>query len=138
MRLRGVHDCAQYPSMKTKLRFLFVLAAAALLAPAVAQDVRVSVSGEVAPGVYGRVDIGKHTPPLVFPQAVLVVRSGTPPSPVYMHVPPGHARNWSKHCSKYGACNRPVFFVKSAEYDPGYKPGAKGGGKPANKGRGKN
>ena len=124
--------------MKTHLKFLFVLTAATLLAPAVAQDVRVSVSGEVAPGVYGRVDIGNRTPPLVYPQAVLVVKGSKPPAPVYMHVPPGHARKWSKHCSKYDACNRPVYFVKSAEYDPGYKPGAKGGGKPANKGRGKN
>lgn len=124
--------------MKTRLKLLFVLAAAALFAPAVAQDIRLSVSGEVAPGVYGRVDIGNRTPPLVFPQAVLVVKGPNPPAPVYMHVPPGHARNWSKHCGKYGACNRPVFFVKSAEYDPGFKPGAKGGGKPASKGRGRN
>jgi hypothetical protein len=138
VRLRAAHDCAHYLRMKIHLKFLFVLAAAALLAPAVAQDIRLSVSGEMAPGVYGRVDIGNRTPPLVFPQAVLVVRSAKPPAPVYMHVPPGHARNWSKHCSKYGACNRPVFFVKSAEYDPGFKPGAKGGGKPASKGRGRN
>lgn len=124
--------------MKTQLKLLFVLAAAAQIAPAVAQDVRVSVSGQVAPGVYGRVDIGNRTPPLVFPQAVLVVKGAKPPAPVYMHVPPGHARNWSKHCSKYDACNRPVYFVKSAEYDPEYKPGAKGGGKSENKGRGKN
>ncbi|HEU4646359.1 MAG TPA: hypothetical protein VFS80_12435 [Burkholderiales bacterium] len=119
--------------MKTRLKLLFVLAAAALLAPAVAQDIRLSVSGGIAPGVYGRVDIGKHTPPLVYPRAVLVVGSPKPPAPVYLHVPPGHARNWSKHCSKYGACNRPVFFVKSAEYEPGYRHprnrGDKGGGK---------
>lgn len=124
--------------MKTRLRLLFVLAAAAPLAPAVAQDIRLSVSGEIAPGVYGRVDIGNRTPPLVYPQAVLVVKSPRPPAPVYLHVPPGHARNWSKHCGRYGACDRPVYFVKSAEYDPGFKPGAKGGGKPASKGRGRN
>lgn len=124
--------------MKARLKILFVLAAAVLVAPAVAQDIRLSVSGEIAPGVYGRVDIGNRTPPLVYPQAVLVVKSPKPPAAVYLHVPPGHARNWSKHCGKYGACNRPVYFVKSAEYDPGFKPGAKGGGKPAGKGRGRN
>lgn len=124
--------------MTTHLKLLLVLAGAALLAPAVAQDIRVSVSGEVAPGVYGRVDIGNRTPPLVYPQAVLVVKSSKPPAPVYMHVPPGHARNWSKHCSKYGACGRPVYFVKSAEYEPGYKRPGKGAAKAAGKGdRGK-
>jgi hypothetical protein len=55
-----------------------------------------------------------------------------------MHVPPGHARNWAKHCGKYGACNRPVYFVMSAEYEPGYRPGAKAAAKGAGKGKGRN
>jgi hypothetical protein len=38
-----------------------------------------------------------------------------------MHVPPGHARDWSKHCRKYDACGVPVYFVKSREYEPGYQ-----------------
>ena len=49
--------------------------------------------------------------------------------PVYMHVPPGHAKNWSKHCHKYNACAQPVYFVKSAEYEPGYKHPGRGKGK---------
>lgn len=102
-------------------------------APAFAQDVRVSISGEVAPGVYGRVDIGSRTPPPVFyPQPVVIVKpvqSGPPLTPIYMHVPPGHARNWSKHCRKYNACGHPVYFVKSAEYEPGYRHPGKGHGK---------
>ena len=99
----------------------------------------VTISGEVAPGVYGRVDIGNRPrPPLVFEQPVVVVRQGRAPGPIYMHVPPGHARNWSKHCAKYNACRHPVYFVKSAEYEPGYRhPGAKGAAKAAGKGRGK-
>jgi len=103
-------------------------------APAAAQDVRVTISGEVAPGVYGRVDIGtRPPPPLVFPQAVLIVTPSKPPAAIYMHVPPGHAKNWRKHCSRYNACNVPVYFVKSAEYEPGYR----GPGKGAAKGKGK-
>ena len=36
----------------------------------------------------------------------------------------------SKHCHKYNACNRPVYFVKSQEYDDDYRPGdSKGKGK---------
>ena len=112
------------------------LAAAALslgAAAAGAQSVRVTVSGEVAPGVYGRVDISNRPtpPPLVYPQPVVIVKQphAAVMSPIYMHVPPGHARNWSKHCKKYNACNQPVYFVKSAEYEPGYKHPGKGKGK---------
>jgi hypothetical protein len=103
---------------------------------ALAQDVRVTISGEVAPGVYGRVDIGSGPrPPLVSAEPVVVVRQARAPAPVYLHVPPGHARNWSKHCRKYDACSRPVYFVKSAEYEPGYRPPGKGAAKAAGKGK---
>lgn len=108
-------------------------------ASAAAQDVRVTISGEVAPGVYGRVDISNRPrPPLLYPQPVVVVRQARAPGPVYLHVPPGHARNWSKHCKKYDACSRPVYFVKSAEYEPGYKHPGKGAAKAAGKGKGRN
>jgi hypothetical protein len=117
------------------------LAGAALLAgagAALAQDVRISVSGEVAPGVYGRVDIGTGPrPPLVREQPVVIVRQARAPGPVYLHVPPGHAKNWAKHCKKYNACSRPVYFVKSAEYEPGYKHPGKGAEKSAAKGKGR-
>jgi hypothetical protein len=103
---------------------------------ALAQDVRVNVSGEVAPGVYGRVDIGGGARPrLVFPQPVVVVRQARAPGPINLHVPPGHAKNWSKHCRKYDACSRPVYFVKSAEYEPGYRHPGKGASKAAGKGK---
>lgn len=124
--------------MKTKLVTAFGLALAC--APAFAQDVRISVSGEVAPGVYGRVDIGSRPPPpLVYREPKIIVRASqaVPPAPVYLHVPPGHARNWSKHCKKYDACGQRVYFVKSAEYEPGYQHPGKGKGKGQGKGQGK-
>lgn len=122
--------------MNTPTATLFAAALAAAAAQAAAQDIRVSISGEVAPGVYGRVDIGNRTPPpVVYAQPVLVVKQQRPPAPVYMHVPPGHARNWAKHCGKYNACNRPVYFVKSAEYEPGYRHPGKGAAKGRGKGR---
>lgn len=125
-----------------KTRYCIAGIAALLLAgQAAAQDVRVSISGEVAPGVYGRVDFGSRPPPPVFyPQPVVIVkpvRQGPPLTPIYMHVPPGHARNWSKHCRKYNACGHPVYFVKSAEYEPGYRHPGQGGGKAAGKGKGR-
>jgi hypothetical protein len=42
--------------------------------------------------------------------------------PVYLHVPPGHAKHWSKHCSKYNACGHPVYFVKDGWYNDVYVP----------------
>lgn len=90
-----------------------------------ASDVNVglSVSGEVAPGVYGRVDIGNTPPPVLYAQPMIIHRTARPVAvaPVYMHVPPGHAKKWSKHCHKYNACGTPVYFVKSAEYENGGK-----------------
>jgi len=115
--------------MKTNLALAIGLAICT--GPAFAQEVRVTISGEVAPGVYGRVDFGtRPPPPVLYPQPVIILRSAQPaPGPIYMHVPPGHAKNWSKHCKKYNACGAPVYFVKSAEYEPGYKHPGKGHGK---------
>jgi hypothetical protein len=86
-------------------------------------NIHVILSGEVAPGVYGQVQFGSESPPpLVYAEPMLIVPQRVPPPPVYLHVPPGHARNWRKHCQEYNACNRPVYFVRSPEYEPGYVP----------------
>ena len=102
---------------------LALLGGGPILANAADIDLRVILSGEVAPGVYGRVDFGTASPPpVLYTKPVVIVRqSGPPARPVYLHVPPGHARNWRKHCHRYDACGRPVYFVKSDEYAPGYK-----------------
>ena len=42
--------------------------------------------------------------------------------PVYLRVPPGHEKHWSKHCAKYGACGRPVYFVREDWYQHEYVP----------------
>ena len=87
-----------------------------------------TISGTVVPGVYGQIAIGNGPPPpVVYAQPVIaqpvpVVVGAPPVEPVYLYVPPGHARDWQKHCHEYHACNRPVYFVKSAEYEPGYRP----------------
>ncbi len=83
-------------------------------------NIGVILSGEITPGVYGQVTIGNGPPPpLVYAQPVLVevVPYAARPAPVYLYVPPGHARHWAKHCHEYHACNRPVYFVRSVEYD---------------------
>lgn len=94
---------------------------AASVAMAADLNVGVIVDGAIKPGVYGRIEIGNHPPPVLYPQPVIIVKDHHPRyQPVYLHVPPGHAKKWSKHCRKYDACDRPVYFVKSEEYEPGY------------------
>lgn len=87
-------------------------------AHAATPNVNVTIGGEVVPGVYGRIDIGNAPPPVLYPQPVIVVQQprAVRAAPVYLHVPPGHAKNWPKHCHKYNACAQPVYFVRSAEY----------------------
>src|SRR5512134_4161233 len=91
---------------------------------ALAADVGVSISvGQ--PGFYGQIDIGNAPPPvLVYPQPVVIqpVRVVQPVQPIYLHVPPGHAKDWGKHCHKYDACSRPVYFVKDDWYNNVYVP----------------
>jgi hypothetical protein len=41
-----------------------------------------------------------------------------PVQPLYLHVPPGHAKNRKQHCRKYDACGQPVHFAVSDEYKP--------------------
>jgi hypothetical protein len=111
------------------MRLLLLPLAVAAVAPlAQAQNVsfNATISGQVVPGVYGQVAIGNGPPPpVVYAQPVIaqpspVIVGAAPVEPVYLHVPPGHAKNWHKHCHEYHACERPVYFVKSAEYQPGY------------------
>lgn len=74
-----------------------------------------TVQGALAPGVYGRIEIGNAPPPpLVYMQPVIIQRAPVlvQQPPLYLHVPPGHAKKWSKHCASYNACGRPVYFVR--------------------------
>ena len=85
-------------------------------------DIHVLLSGQVAPGVYGQVQLGSAPPPpLVYAQPMLIEPQSSALPPVYLHVPPGHARNWRRYCHEYHACNRPVYFVRSQEYEPEYQ-----------------
>ena len=113
---------------------------------ALATDVGVSISiGQ--PGFYGQIDIGNAPRPvLVYPQPVVVqpVHVVQPVQPIYLHVPPGHAKNWKKYCQKYDACARPVYFVKDDWYENVYVPyyeqergKGKGNGKGKGHGKGK-
>ena len=111
--------------MKTLQTAVFVsLLLGSMVAHAGTPTVSVTVSGEVAPGVYGEVQVGNAPPPpVVYAQPVIIVPQPRHETgrPLYLHVPPGHAKHWARHCHEYNACNRSVYFVKSAEYEPGYR-----------------
>jgi len=96
----------------------------AVAAPAFAADVGVSVQiGE--PGFYGRIDIGNFPQPqLIYPQPMIVqpVPPGVVRAPLYLRVPPGHAKNWRKYCGRYNACGQPVYFVQDRWYNDVYAP----------------
>lgn len=108
-------------TMKTTAKPLLMAGLVALSAllggAAQAATAHATVEGALAPGVYGRIDIGNAPPPpLIYAQPVIIQRPPAPvyvrQQPLYLHVPPGHAKKWSKHCSRYNACNRPVYFVR--------------------------
>jgi len=52
---------------------------------------------------------------------MLIVPQTAPPPPVYLHVPPGHAKNWRKHCREYNACNRPYTSFARRNTNPPYQ-----------------
>jgi hypothetical protein len=105
-------------------KFLCAALLGALATPAFSGDVGVSISlGQ--PGFYGQIDIGNvPRPPVVYSQPVVIERAPeyVAAEPIYLHVPPGHEKNWRKHCGEYHACGRPVYFVKDEWYNREYVP----------------
>lgn len=90
---------------------------------ALAADVGVSISiGE--PGFYGRIDIGDYPyprPRLIYPNPI-IVHPGVYYEPLYLRVPPGHAKNWKRYCGRYDACGYPTYFVQDSWYRHEYVP----------------
>jgi hypothetical protein len=117
-------------------RIASVVLAACAAAPGFAEtNVGVSV-GINQPGVYGRIDIGNFPPPAVIHAQPVIIAPApvvVQQRPVYLYVPPGHQKNWSKHCGSYGACGQPVYFVQEswvrARYEEHHAHGGGGNGK---------
>lgn len=104
-----------------KLLAAFALIGAISALPAQAANVGISVSiGE--PGFYGQLDVGNARPRLIYAQPVLIQHRYRNLTPIYLRVPPGHARNWRKYCDRYNACTRPVYFVQDDWYRNVYVP----------------
>jgi hypothetical protein len=107
-------------------RFLIAAVVAATTAgfsaPSLADDVGVSISiGQ--PGFYGRIDIGDYPQPqVIYRQPMIIERVPMNRPPIYLRVPPGHAKHWSKNCHKYNACGERVYFVQDNWYNREYVP----------------
>ena len=39
-----------------------------------------------------------------YAQPVAIERGPLERPPIYLHVPPGHAKHWRKYCRQYNAC----------------------------------
>lgn len=101
-----------------------ILIAASLLvvsAAASAQNVSISVG---QPGFYGRIDIGNMAPPpVMYAEPVVIQRPARViEAPLYLRVPAGHEKKWSRHCGTYHACGRKVYFVRDDWYTNDYAP----------------
>ena len=101
---------------------LIGLVVTGVLAATAAQAADVGVSINIGqPGFYGQIDLGNmRQPQLIYAQPVLIERVAVRPAPIYLRVPPGHEKNWSKHCQRYNACGRPVYFVQGDWYEREY------------------
>ena len=123
-------------------RFLVATAALAALATTLqVHAAEVGVSIRISePGVYGRVDIGRFPQPQVVVQRPVVIHRPVAvqaPQPVYLWVPPGHRKNWRKHCGHYQACGVPVYFVRDDWYGKHVRNDGRGPGKGHGKDRGR-
>jgi len=111
--------------MRRLVTFIFAALAGGAASLSSAGDIHfgIEINGPVVPGVYGHVVIGNAPPPPVVYARPMVIEPPPPGvvvQPIYLHVPPEYAHHWRAHCHEYHACNRPVYFVRSAEYAPGF------------------
>lgn len=110
-----IHDLEVHFTMMTTTHRLLAASALALSALAAQAQVTTTVQGVLAPGIYGRIDIGNAPPPpVIYAQPIIIQRAPVyvEQQPLYLRVPPGHEKHWDKHCRKYNACGQPVYFVR--------------------------
>lgn len=107
-----------------RLLYAVVMTTAASV-PALGADVGVSI-GIGQPGFYGQIDLGSavQRPQVIYTRPIIVQRAPREVvlEPLYLRVPPGHAKNWRRYCARYDACGRPVYFVRNDWYNNVYVP----------------
>lgn len=103
-----------------KQTIVAAILAVAVATPAFAADVGISLSVS-QPGFYGQVNIGNVAPPVIYKQPVIVQQGRVKRPPIYLHVPPGYEKHWSRHCHEYHACGERVYFVQDKWYRHEYE-----------------
>jgi hypothetical protein len=101
---------------------ILALCLAGSAAAASAQNIDIQIGQS---DYYGRIDLQNFgTPQLIYKEPIWASRPVNYRSvaPLYLRVPPGHAKKWSKHCDRYDACGRPVYFVQDSWYSNTYAP----------------
>jgi hypothetical protein len=88
--------------------------------PASAQPyINVTVGGAFAPGVYGQIAVGNNPlPPLINTVPVVVGPPVYGAGVMYVYVSDLEYREWPRYCGYYGACGRPVYFVRADPREP--------------------
>jgi len=72
---------------------------------------------------YGRLDFDDYPQPqVIYRHPIAIDKAPTNRPPVYLRVPPGQTKNWSKYCREYNACGERVFFVQDNWYNRDYAP----------------
>lgn len=105
--------------MKNLIRSLLI---AVLFAPVIAAAEPLFSVNLGDPGYFGRIDIGNDLRPRLIYDEPRIIERSSGGRPLYLHVPPGHAKDWGKHCKHYNACARPVYFVDNGWYEKTYAP----------------
>ncbi|MBO3705264.1 MAG: hypothetical protein J5X21_02505 [Candidatus Accumulibacter sp.] len=107
---------------RSSIALVLAAASTAGTLPVLAAEVGVSVSvGQ--PGFHGHVDIAGYPPPrLIYRQPVVIERVPVVRPPIYLNVPPGHAKHWRRYCGAYEACGERVYFVRNSWYEREYVP----------------
>jgi hypothetical protein len=98
-------------------RHVVVAAAVALAvghAAARGNWINVKTGAPLTPGVYGRIEVHGSPPPLISPRPLVAkpALGPAPGAPLYFYLPAGQVRKWATWCQRYGACERPVYFVR--------------------------
>ena len=113
--------------VKHKAIHCFFVATIFAMAPlqTIATDLGISLRiGQ--PGFYGEIHLGDFypVPDLIYPEPVIIQRPSVyiGQQPIYLHVPPGHAKLWHRYCYQYNACNQPVYFIRERWYNDVYIP----------------
>lgn len=105
------------------MKYILFIALAIVAQSAFTADIDLSIRID-QPGFYGTIDIGDYPPPrLIYRQPIIIERErGSHRSPVYLHVPRKHSKNWRKYCRQYHACDKQAYFVRDDWYNREYIP----------------